>query len=228
MAYLNTQSLQYHLTEMDIRRAHPNTSFPEVFVPPANYVWVFPVPMPSHDPVTSVVTMGAPELTYLGSYQETWLVKPKYTDYTDVQGVLHTAASQLAKVIADSVVAYKEHSIAAIDEAVNSIMRSCIGERATEYQRAEAQARAYKSVSYTGVVPSSVAGWAAAKSWTSKQAADDIIIQADTWIDAQDTMRAARLKAKVDVKTAVTIAGVNLVMTPWNVFIAGMRTQLGV
>lgn len=100
MAYINKLTLQYPLTERDIREANPNTSFTDVFVPPEDYEWVFPTPQPAYDKLSQIVILGTPALTHLGSYEETWEIKPRFYDYTDDQNILHTAQEQLDAEIA--------------------------------------------------------------------------------------------------------------------------------
>lgn len=100
MTYLNTLTSQYPLTERDIREANPNVSFPEVFSPTEDYEWVFPTPQPTYDKLSQIVVLGTPALTHLGSYEETWEIKPRFYDYTDSENVLHTAQEQLDAEIA--------------------------------------------------------------------------------------------------------------------------------
>jgi hypothetical protein len=71
-----------------------------------------------------------------------------------------------------------------------------------EYKRAEAVARPYRDGGYADPVPEAVASWAWAKRyrnggtpWTGKQAADDILQQADTYYALLDGIRRLRLDA---------------------------------
>jgi len=95
-----------------------------------------------------------------------------------------------------------------IDSAADAARLAVIAKQTNtpEYQRAEAQARAFKAADYpTGDVPRNVAGWAAAKwrnEWTAQQAADDIIATADRWYDLLDDIRDLRLAAKEDARHA--------------------------
>lgn len=93
--YINTISLQ-QLSESEIRAAFTNTSFPNPFVPPDGYAYVFPAPQPAHNPVTQAVRETTPVLTAKGHWEQQWEVVPRYTDYTDGDGVLHTADEQMA------------------------------------------------------------------------------------------------------------------------------------
>lgn len=74
MSYIHKVTGQYPITEREIRAANPNTSFPEPFVAPDQYDWVFPSPQPAHDPITQRVAEIAPELTAIGKYEQRWQV----------------------------------------------------------------------------------------------------------------------------------------------------------
>lgn len=98
--YINTQTKQYPITQQDIRALNPNVSFPAVFQAPDEYAVVFPVPKPEYNTVTEIAIESAPELTAKGTWQQTWQVLPAFKDYTDEEGVLHTAQEQLDVAIA--------------------------------------------------------------------------------------------------------------------------------
>jgi hypothetical protein len=99
--YINTETNQYPLSASDIRSENPNTSFPSPFVPPEQYKVVFPTPQPStYNLVTQIVRETAPQLTSKGHWEQCWEVVPKFQEYTDEDGVLHTVAEQEAAAIA--------------------------------------------------------------------------------------------------------------------------------
>ncbi len=93
-----------------------------------------------------------------------------------------------------------------IDDAADMARLAVVGDplRATEYQMAEAEAKAYQAAGYTGEVPLSVASWAEAKQWTAKQAAESILAEAAAWNSALYAIRDVRLKAKEAVRNAPT------------------------
>jgi hypothetical protein len=99
--YINTETNQYPLSASDIRSENPNTSFPSPFVPSSKYQWVFPTPQPStYNLVTQIVRETAPQLTSKGTWEQRWEVVPKFQEYTDEDGVLHTVAEQEAAAMA--------------------------------------------------------------------------------------------------------------------------------
>ena len=106
MAYINTDTLQYPVSEQDIRALFPNTSFPEPFEPPANFQLVFAAPQPSYDPITQTVREGQPGLTLKGHWEQRWEVVD-----LDAETV---AANQAAKAVQD-LIARKAERQSAID-----------------------------------------------------------------------------------------------------------------
>ena len=100
MNYINTATGEYPVSESNIRAAHPNTSFPVPFVAPEGYMFVFPAPQPEFNPVTQRVQETTPILTAKGHYEQTWEVVPRFAQYTDDTGVVHTVAAQEAAAIA--------------------------------------------------------------------------------------------------------------------------------
>lgn len=74
MAYRNTITQAYPVSEAEIRAQHPQTSFGQPFVAPEPYVWVFPAPQPAYNPLNQAVREIAPALTQLGHYEQRWEV----------------------------------------------------------------------------------------------------------------------------------------------------------
>ncbi len=74
MAYLNTTTSAYPLSEAEIRALFSQTSFGTPFVAPEPYVWVFLAPAPAYSSVTHSVREMAPEQTLLGHYEQRWEV----------------------------------------------------------------------------------------------------------------------------------------------------------
>lgn len=88
-------------TESEFRAASPNTSFPATInYEDFGYAIVFSAPAPAYDPINQAAREVAPVLTPKGHYEQAWEVVPRFNDYTDEQGVLHTKAEQEAAAIA--------------------------------------------------------------------------------------------------------------------------------
>ena len=101
MAYINTETMQYPVSEQDIRNEYPNTSFTVPFVAPEKYAPVLNSPTPTVDnPVIQFAREITPTQDSLGNWMQTFEVVDKYQDYTDSEGVVHTKAEQEAAAIA--------------------------------------------------------------------------------------------------------------------------------
>lgn len=77
--------------------------------------------------------------------------------------------------------------------------------RALEYQRAAADAQAYKDAGYKGDAPAGVQAWADAKGLSGKDAADGILAKAMAAAQALAAIRAIRLKGKEAVRNAMSL-----------------------
>jgi hypothetical protein len=91
-----------------------------------------------------------------------------------------------------------------IDQAADAARAAVVGDplRAVEYDRAAAEAQAFKAADYQGSVPPMVAAWAI-NGRTAQQAADDILHEAAQFSGALVQLRTTRLKAKELIRTAM-------------------------
>lgn len=96
--YIDTTAMGVY-SEFEIRAMYPNTSFTVPFVPPDGYAYVFPYPIPAHDPVTQRVQQIAPELTVLDTYEQRWIVEELYATQAEKDDAI--AAALEAKRVAD-------------------------------------------------------------------------------------------------------------------------------
>ncbi len=111
-----------------------------------------------------------------------------------------------------------------IDRDVDAIYADVIGHRATEYEAAESDARAYQAAGFSGDVPPSVASWVTASGMDAEAAALDILAEADAWRGAQQQIRAQRLLAKAGVRAGET----SETMAAWGGIVQQLRLALGV
>jgi hypothetical protein len=117
--YINTITWAYPVSESEIRAAFPNTSFPVPFQAPDGYAVVFPTPQPAYDPVIRIVRETSPQFVNAkGIWEQRWEVVPRFTEYTDGQGVVHTVAEQEAAAIAADQQARQQALISQIVDAV--------------------------------------------------------------------------------------------------------------
>ena len=94
MAYINTQTNQYPVSESEIRNQYPNTSFANPFVAPSEYAVVFQAPAPAYDVISQGVRETAPILTDKGNYEQQWEVY----DLTLEQAAANQAAKNQALI----------------------------------------------------------------------------------------------------------------------------------
>lgn len=114
-----------------------------------------------------------------------------------------------------------------IDADTDKIYMDVVGNRESEYTRAETEAGQFKAANYAAPVPDSVAAWADAKGWDMKMAADDVVLQARKWRDMQQLIRRTRLKEKESVRQA-QVNEIGQVLARWGKFVSDVRGQLGV
>ncbi|MES2401884.1 MAG: hypothetical protein V4573_17970 [Pseudomonadota bacterium] len=132
---------------------------------------------------------------------------------------------------APSLAELKQAAVKRIDADTDALIAAVIGNRASEYERAEAQATAFAAGGYAGPVPACVQSWADAKvasGWTVQQAADDILATAAAWRPAQEAIRAQRLLRKEQARNVEDAAAVAAVLAQWAGFLVAMKGQLGV
>lgn len=104
----------------------------------------------------------------------------------------------------------KDEMCIRLDAAADAASQTYAGNelRALEYQRAAAEAQAYKDAGYKGDAPAGVQAWADAKGLSGKDAADGILAKAMAAEQAQAAIRAIRLKAKEAVRSATSLDAV--------------------
>lgn len=101
MAYINTKTNQYPVSEQDIRNEFPNTSFPTPFQAPEGYAPVLNSPTPEvPNPVLQFAREITPTQDSLGNWMTTYEVVDMYSDYTDSEGVVHTKEEQEIAAVA--------------------------------------------------------------------------------------------------------------------------------
>ncbi|MDH0343606.1 hypothetical protein [Chromobacterium haemolyticum] len=98
----------------------------------------------------------------------------------------------------------QEQLLRDIDVATDVARNETLGSelRLAEYQRAAAEAQAFKDAGYKGEAPPAVRSWAEAKGWDGQQAADSILAKAAACEQALYAIRDARLKGKEAVRQA--------------------------
>jgi len=98
----------------------------------------------------------------------------------------------------------KEEMIDRIDLVADTQRARIVGDpvRAFEYYMTELAAKKFRDSQYTGTVPELVQSWCDASNMTPKEAADDIIKEAEIFHTALAFIRRARLVGKYAVKNS--------------------------
>lgn len=95
-----------------------------------------------------------------------------------------------------------------IEQAADQARAAVLGDplRAIENQLAEEEAKAFKQAGYVGEVPQTVQAVVVAQGVEPMEAAEAILQEAQAWHAAVCSIRAARLKGRVEVLKATTHA----------------------
>jgi len=121
----------------------------------------------------------------------------------------------------------KTQAIYGFERDTDELIRSVVGERSSEYEIAEQEAIAYKAAGYPDIdVPPSISSDAIANNRTNTEACDLILFMADNWRNMQIAVRANRLLAKANSKSATTLEELQTVIDTWNGFISYIKTQI--
>jgi hypothetical protein len=125
----------------------------------------------------------------------------------------------------------KTAAIAKTYADVDKVHFDAVGNRATEYQEAEAAARAFAAGGFQGEADDDVHSYAidntTGEVQTDQWAAENIIARADAFRAAQKAMRNTRFKRQAEMRAAATPEELMAVVAAWDGFIAGLRAQLG-
>lgn len=103
--------------------------------------------------------------------------------------------------------------LAFVEEAAAEARVRILGDahKAKEYEIAEREAIAFAAQNFSGDPGRSILSWAAAKKWSVRQAAEDILAAAKRSEDKLHLIRDARLGAKEAIKAANTAAKVQII-----------------
>jgi len=119
--YINTQTLAYPVSEMEIRKEFPTTSFPvNNFTPPSLYATVMPTPKPEYNVKTQVLVEDTPKQVGKGKnkiWSQTWTVRDLTQDELD--RAFNLEVSMIQRKIQERL------DMAAIASGYDSILSAC-------------------------------------------------------------------------------------------------------
>lgn len=100
--YININTNQYPVSEVEIRQAFPYTSFSVPFQAPEEYAVVFASPQPQHDAITEIAQEVTPVFTNKGTWEQQWQVVKRYANPEDEAAAIVAAeAARVASIKAD-------------------------------------------------------------------------------------------------------------------------------
>ena len=194
----------------------------------------------------------APDDEVVQQHQGTWELDGPPMPPAPMHGnVIHALTGPLAwparpfsasrLVYADGTVAWtvtallddlKADAIAGTYADVDAVYEAAIGRRATEYERAEAAARAYlvatpKPTVVSGYVTGHAQSNPTGQQQTNEWAAQQIIERADAFRWAELQMRNVRFARQADMRAARTPEELAAAVGEWGDFITWLRATLG-
>lgn len=114
----NQISLSQAQCEALLKSENPLTSYATPLDPTAHgFVIYFSSPQPDHNPITQTFRETTPVLTEKGRYEQAWEIVPRFTEYTDEQGVTHTVIEQESAAIAADQAAAVQSLVRSITDA---------------------------------------------------------------------------------------------------------------
>ena len=130
---INTDTQEYPVSVSEFKALHSNVSFP-IQIPFAdyNYSVVFEVPKPTPSSDLKTFSEGLPELTKLGTYQQTWLEVDMFADRTDEKGNTTTKSEQEAEHTASLLAKAKALKIAEIDAKTAADIIEIVGDATSQ------------------------------------------------------------------------------------------------
>lgn len=72
--YINTETLEWPISELEIKALHPNTSFPAEFIAPEPFAPIYGTAEPTYNTMTQGVEQVTPTLIGDGKWMQTWQV----------------------------------------------------------------------------------------------------------------------------------------------------------
>lgn len=124
----------------------------------------------------------------------------------------------------------KTSAIAGTYADVDGLYALAIGNRGAEYQKAEAQARAYAAAGYTGTPSEYITAYAVSNATgevqTNQWSADAIIARADALDAAQVALRSQRFASQAAIRAAADYAALDAAVAEWSAFVQTIRAAL--
>ena len=130
---INTDTKEYPVSVSEFKALHRNVSFAtQIPFSDYNYAVVFEVPKPTPSSDLKAFSEGLPELTKLGTYQQTWIEVDMFSDRTDEKGNTTTKSEQEAEHTASLLAKAKTLKIAEIDAKTAADIIEIVGDATSQ------------------------------------------------------------------------------------------------
>ena len=130
---INTDTQEYPVSVSEFKALHSNVSFPiQIPFSDYNHAVVFEAPKPTPSSDLKTFSEGLPELTKLGTYQQTWLEVDMFSDRTDDKGNTTTKSEQEAEHTALLLTKAKALKIAEIDAKTAADIIEVVGDATSQ------------------------------------------------------------------------------------------------
>ena len=199
--YIRLLDSLYPITEREIKAAFPNTTFAVPFKKDG-YAVVFETPQPEATTL-QIVIEGSPQLTVLGTWEQTWSIKDKFED---ISGGL-TKAEQEAIFLANEFDSLKE----SIQKSINSLFTletavikgNVMQEEIDTFSTQEKEALAYQADNQTSVPL--LSGLAAIRNITVAELVNRVLTNATNYKTAMVQIMGKKHKLEDQLRAAITI-----------------------
>ena len=130
---INTDTQEYPVSVSEFKALHSNVSFPiQIPFSDYNHAVVFEAPKPTPSSNLKTFSEGLPEITKLGTYQQTWLEVDMFSDRTNEKGVTTTKFEQEAEYTASLLAKAKVLKIAEIDAKTGTDIIEIVGDATSQ------------------------------------------------------------------------------------------------
>jgi len=199
--YIRLSDSLYPITEREIKATFPNTTFAVPFKKDG-YTVVFETPKPETTAL-QIAVEGSPNLTPLGTWEQTWSIKDKFEDISGGP----TKAEQEAAFLANEFNSLKESIQASINSLFTSetivVKGNVMQEEIDTFQTQEKEALAYQADNQTSVPL--LSGLAAIRNITVAELVNRVLTNATNYKAAMVQIMGKKHKLEDQLRAATTI-----------------------
>tara|TARA_R110000868_G_scaffold120421_4_gene319558 strand:- start:4025 stop:4657 length:633 start_codon:yes stop_codon:yes gene_type:complete len=128
--------------------------------------------------------------------------------------------------IDEEIIKAKQVLINKLEKDTDAFIKIVVGERSSEYEIAEKEAKEFKASDYLADIPLSISSDMLARNTTMQESCDLILLMSNNWRLLQQDLRAKRLLLKEKAKNCTTEDNLNIIRDEWNNFIDILKKQI--